>query len=166
MPIVEFMKSTKFQLVVERLDAIFSLFEYPKLMKTDNGTLWDSNNLEHYLKITNVMHESSITLWPCSNGQVKQFLQMLGKTNQHNRDCQTNTWKNSIRTILLKYHNSIYPANNETPAKLSFRKKTNYDIPRYNNAKDLSFDKLHLHHQQYNANAKENIDKKCKELDH
>ena len=90
MPIVEFMKSTKFQLVPERLDAIFSLLGYPESMKTDNGTPWDSNNLEHYLKI-NVMHEPSITLWPCSNGQVKRFLQMVGKTNQHNRDCQTNT---------------------------------------------------------------------------
>ena len=68
--------------------------------------------------------------------------------------------------MLLNYRNSIYPATNETPAKLFFRKETNYDIPRYDNAKDPSFDKLHLHHQQYNANAKENIDKKCKELDH
>ena len=68
--------------------------------------------------------------------------------------------------MLLNYRNSIYPATNETPAKLFFRKETNYDIPRYDNAKDPSFDKLHLHHQQDNANAKVNIDKKCKELDH
>ena len=87
MPIVEFMKSTKFQLVAEQLDAIFSVFGYPKLMKTDNSPPWDSNNLEHYLKITNVTHEPSIKLWPCSNGQVKRFLQMVGKTNQDNTDC-------------------------------------------------------------------------------
>ena len=91
-------------------------------------------------------------------------MQMVSKTIQQNIECQTNTWKNSIRTMLLNYRKSIYPATNETPAKLFFRKETNYDIPRYDNAKDPSFDKLHLHHQQYNANAKENIDKKCKEL--
>ena len=49
--------------------------------------------------------------------------------------------------------------------QIIFRKR-NYGIPHYDNAKDPSFDKVNLHHHQYNAKAKENIDKKCKELHH
>ena len=66
------------------------------------------------------MHESSIPLWPHSNEQVKQFMQILGKTIRHNIECETNTWKNSIHTMLLNYSKSINPATNETPAKLFF----------------------------------------------
>ena len=157
MPIVEFMKSTKFQSVAERLDALFSLFGYPELMKTDNGPPWDSNDFEHYLKVRNFMHESSIPLWPRSNGQVKQFMQILGKTIRHNIECETNTWKNSIHTMLLNYSKSINPATNETPAKLFFWRETNYGIPYYDNVKDPSFDKVNLHHQQYNAKAKRTL---------
>ena len=124
MPIVEFMKSTKFQLVAERLDAIFSLLGYPKSMKTDTSPPWDNNNFEHYLKVRNSMHQPSITLWPCSNRPVEQLMQMVSKTIRYNIDCQTNTWKNSICTMLLNYRNSVYPATNETPAKLFFRKET------------------------------------------
>ena len=68
--------------------------------------------------------------------------------------------------MLLNYRNSIHPATNETPAKLFFGRETNYGIPHYDNAKDPSFDRVNLHHQQYTAKAKENIDKKYKELDH
>ena len=64
MPIVELMKSTKFQSVAERLDAIFSLFGYSKLMKTDNGPPWDRNDFEHYLKARNIMHVPSV---PCGH---------------------------------------------------------------------------------------------------
>ena len=131
-------------------------------MRTGNGPPWDSNDFEHYLRVRNVMHEPSIPLWPRSNGQDEQFMQMLGKTIRHNIDCQTNTWKNSIRTMLLNYRNSIHPATNETLAKLFFGRETNYGIPHYDNVKDPSFDKVNLHHQQYNAKAKESIDKKCK----
>ena len=112
------------------------------------------------------MHEPSIPLWPRSSEQVERFMQMLGKTIRHNIDCQTNTWKNSIRIVSLNYRNSIHPTTNETPAKLFFGRETNFGIPHYDNVKDPSFDKVNLHHQQYNAKAKENIDKKCKELHH
>ena len=91
---------------------------------------------------------------------------MLGKTIRDNRKCQRNTYKNSIRTMLLNYCYSVHPATNKTPGKLIFERATNYGIPSYDNAKDPSFDKVNLHHQQYNAKAKGNIDKKCKELPH
>ena len=72
MPIVEFKKPTKLQSVAERLDAIFSLFGYSKLMKTDNGPLRDSNDFEHYLKVRNILHEPSIPLRPRSNGRIER----------------------------------------------------------------------------------------------
>ena len=165
-PIAELMKSTNFNTVSNRLDNLFSIFGYPEKIKTDNGPPWDGHEIDLFFKARNIKHRPSIPLWPRSNGQVERFMRNINKIIQHANASNT-PWKESLRSLMLQYRNSIHSATNETPAKLFFNRETNFGLPSINKSINPAQDSaVRQHHQKYAEKAKQHADTKCNPQKH
>ena len=160
-PIIEVLRSTKFQTVGERFDNLFSIFGFPNKVRTDNGPPWDSYDFKRFLEQRNIKHEPSIPLWPRSNGQVERFMQTITKTVQHSSD-----WKQAIRQTLLHYRNTVHPATNETSAKLFLNRETNNGIPSSQHTTAPDYTNVKKHHESYITKAKLNADKRSADYKH
>ena len=99
-PVVE----TRRCLAAEKIIAIIylkiAMFEYPFVMKTDNGTPFQSKLWSDFCIHDNVKHRMITTIWPQANAQAESFNKHMMKSiriaNTHNI-----SWKSIIYAAVL-----------------------------------------------------------------
>ena len=67
---IAMLKSVTTEKVIVALIPIFSRFELPLTLRTDNGQQFNSNEFEQYLNEHGIKHYTSIPLWPQSNSEI------------------------------------------------------------------------------------------------
>ncbi|XP_060604313.1 uncharacterized protein K02A2.6-like [Ruditapes philippinarum] len=78
-PVVERIKSTAADTVIPRLEAIFSIFGYPEVVKTDNGPPFQSRAFREFADNSGFKHKRITPLHPQANGIVERFMAPLQK---------------------------------------------------------------------------------------
>ena len=58
------------------MEQVFTIFEYPDTLVSDNGPQFTSNDFEFYLQT----HQLAYPYWPQANGEIKRFNRTITKT--------------------------------------------------------------------------------------
>ncbi|UYV65312.1 hypothetical protein LAZ67_3003920 [Cordylochernes scorpioides] len=73
-------RSTKVEMVIEKLKEVFARCGVPEIMMTDNGPPFQSTEMMEFAKEWNVTHTTSSPRFPQSNGMIERTIQTLKST--------------------------------------------------------------------------------------
>ncbi|UYV83866.1 hypothetical protein LAZ67_X000467 [Cordylochernes scorpioides] len=74
------LRSTKAEMVIEKLKEVFARCGVPEIMMTDNGPPFQSTEMMEFAKEWNVTHTTSSPRFPQSNGMIERTIQTLKST--------------------------------------------------------------------------------------
>ena len=159
-PLVEIMKNTNANAVINKLKKQFATYGYPSKLRSDNGPPFNSSKFREYLDNSGIIHVKITPYHPKANATVERFMQVL------NKSLRTATfsgyqWKDQLDTTLLQYRNAIHGTTGATPAELFFNRKLNDKLPTIVKPSD-SYDKINRQQQKQFAKAKQYHDEKRK----
>ena len=88
-------------------------------LTSDNELQFTFNEMESFLKINGVTHNTTALLWSQANGQVERINRVMKKPIQSavNKEC---CWKNELDTFLWSYINTPHCTTDDTPYFLLF----------------------------------------------
>lgn len=78
-PVVEIVKSVSANTVIPVLDKVISQFSVPAVIKTDNGSPFNSAAFANYAKYCGFTHRKITPRWPRANAQSESFNKPLMK---------------------------------------------------------------------------------------
>ena len=78
-PEIYFTKSESFEAVKNHFTSWFAAHGYPKFIKTDNGSPYQSAAFKQFLEEKGIRHIPSIPETPWSNGEVENFMRVVQK---------------------------------------------------------------------------------------
>ena len=130
-PIVEIIKSTAAKVVIPALDKVFAEFGVPRVVKSDNGSPFQSDDFHKFAKYLGFKHRRITPYWPRSNAECERFVKTVGKcinaAIQQQKDVLTNRIStHSYGTIVphhMQQHVSVLPLRcSEYPSARAYRK--------------------------------------------
>ena len=98
--IVHIMRTTTADRVIDKLENTFTIFDYPKMCKTDNGPPFDSFAFDEYMKAKAIKHHRITPEHPQSNAKSERFMRVLGKTLR-TADIEEKDWKKELENLFL-----------------------------------------------------------------
>ncbi|RUM41893.1 MAG: hypothetical protein DSY80_08160 [Desulfocapsa sp.] len=78
-PVVEIVRHTSAEVVIQRVDEMFALFGFPEVIKSDNGPPFQGHAWSQYVKSRGIRHRKITPQWPKANAQVENFNKPLMK---------------------------------------------------------------------------------------
>ena len=76
-PEVEIIHSSA-RATIPELNRIFTTHGIPRIIKSDNGPPFDSNELGTFMQENGIKHERITPLWPQANAQAEHFMMFAG----------------------------------------------------------------------------------------
>ena len=123
-PEIARLKSTTSEAVIERMKEIFCRHGIPKIVMSDNGPQFTSQEYKIFSDRYNFTRMYSSPMYPCSNGQaersVQTIKQLIKKTRADNKD---------INIALLAYRNTKLYGVGSSPAQLLMSRVLRSKIP-------------------------------------
>ncbi|XP_060576630.1 uncharacterized protein K02A2.6-like [Ruditapes philippinarum] len=104
-PVVERIKSTAADTVIPRLEAIFSVFGYPEVVKTDNGPPFQSRAFREFADNSGFKHKRITPLHPQANGIVERFMAPLQKAIK-TAIASRQDYKRALSRYLMNFRNT------------------------------------------------------------
>ena len=142
------MKSTTTQAVTNRLENIFSIFVYPKVIRTDNGPPFFSEEFKEYLVEHNIVHNRTTPYYTQSNGVVERFMININKTLRTSLFVNQ-SWRSKLNPILLNYRAAPHVVTGKAPSIIIFNCVINNKLPSVNiNIEKTSIDEEVRNNQQ------------------
>ena len=89
-PFVEPVLSTSASAVTPKLDQLFSTFGAPRVVKSDNGPLFNGEEFAKFARVLGFKHRKVTPLRPRANGEVERFVK---------------TWKKCIKAAKVEGRN-------------------------------------------------------------
>ncbi|XP_057291219.1 uncharacterized protein K02A2.6-like [Hydractinia symbiolongicarpus] len=129
-PVAITIRSTTTQHVINCLEKTFSMFGYPRKIRSDNGPQFTSAEIEQYFKERNIHHERSSPYNPQGNGEVERFNRTLSKVIK----CaitEQKDWKKELDHFLLMYRTTPHSITGVSPADMLLKHKPNNGIPSF-----------------------------------
>ncbi|UYV73034.1 K02A2.6-like [Cordylochernes scorpioides] len=117
------LRSTKAEMVIEKLKEVFARCGVPEIMMTDNGPPFQSTEMMEFAKEWNVTHTTSSPRFPQSNGMIERTIQTLKSTII---ECQQS--KQDIYQALLLLRNTEH-SSLPSPAIMLYGRKQRLFLP-------------------------------------
>ena len=140
-PIVKIIKSLAARPVIAVLSEIFNLFGRPTHLRTDNGSPFQSYELQQFLDHMGVKHIRVTPYWPRANGLVERFMRNLNRVIRNSKVNNTD-WKQDLDIFLRNYRNTPHETTGVPPATLLFKTSSISarlpHIHQYNSSDSLS----------------------------
>ena len=149
-PVVEIVRSVSGHTVIPVLDKVLAAYGIPKIIKTDNGSPFNSYQFREYAENTGFAHRKITPRWPRANAQAESFNKPLMK-NIKAAEIERKSWKQSMYQFLRQYRTTPHSSTGVTPFKLLFGRETNTKLPSIWKAKRLELDEFA---RQNDENAK------------
>ena len=127
-PVVNRVKNITAQTVVGRLDAIFTSFGIPKLVKTDNGPPFTSGEFKNFAETLGFTHKLITPYWPQANGEVERFMRTIGKVVRIAK-LEQKPLQTEINKCLRNYCTTPHGTTNIPPADLMFKYQFHTKLP-------------------------------------
>ena len=127
-PVVEIMKSTSANATIPVLDKIISSFGLPKVIKTDNGSPFNSHAFKEFSENTGFQHRRITPRWPRANSQAESFNKPLMKTIRA-AHVERKNWKQEMFKFLRQYRNTAHASTGFPPFTLMFGRDTHTKLP-------------------------------------
>eukprot|EP00105_Crassostrea_gigas_P011589 XP_011427330.1 PREDICTED: uncharacterized protein K02A2.6-like [Crassostrea gigas] len=143
------MSSTTTTNTIEKLRISFSQLGLPKVIVSDNGPQFVSEEFHLFLTRNGIKHITSAPYHPRTNGQAEQRVQVF-KQAMKSATCKEScgSIQQKLSTFLFRYRTTPHSPTNETPAKLLYGRnlRTRLDLikPSLHNAVSSGQEKMKL----------------------
>ena len=128
-PVVEIMRKTTTDNLIQTVDKVFAEFGLPKVIKSDNGPQFRSSPWSTFLKQSGVKHRKITPLWPRANAQAESFNKPLLKAIR-SASIQNKSWKRELQTFLRMYRCTPHATTGFTPYYLLFGREPRTKLPQ------------------------------------
>ena len=81
-PIINYIKSTSANSVIQKLDTVFTFYGSPLKLKSDNGPPFNSSQFRDFMIYHNIEHDLTTPLWPQENGELERFMRVINKARR------------------------------------------------------------------------------------
>ena len=163
-PIIEIVKTTTTNVIINKLENIFCVFGFPKKLRMDNGPPFNSNDFKTYLQSCDIKKKSITPYYPQANGTVERFMRVIKKTI-HTAFYQNKNWRNELNRMLLNYRTAPHAVTGKAPSYLLFNRTINNNIPHINDEKHEADEFVRRKQNKVNNKTKQWFDKKKKATD-
>ncbi|XP_045178028.1 uncharacterized protein K02A2.6-like [Mercenaria mercenaria] len=127
-PVVERVRSTSAETVIPRLESIFSIFEYPDVLRTDNGPPFQSRTFREYADKSEFKHKRITPLQPQGNAIVERFMAPLQKSVK-TAIASGQDYKRALNRYLMNFRNSPQSSTQKAPSELMYNRKVKTKLP-------------------------------------
>lgn len=158
-PIVYFVRKTTSSKLIKCMNKTFSVFGYPRVLVSDNGSQFVSDEFKKYCRSHNITHHPVSPYFPSANGEVENMNRTLKKVVQR-AFIEGKDVRQAVQDFLLVYRSTPHSVTQVSPADLLFKHKIKTDIPsmpqnRRKDAEDKKAESADAHHK---TKAKEYVD--------
>ncbi|XP_053403127.1 uncharacterized protein K02A2.6-like [Mercenaria mercenaria] len=129
-PVVEKLHSLSAQTVIPHLEKLFSLFSIPSVVKTDNGSPFNSQIFSDFADRFGFKHRKITPLHPMANGTAEAFMKPLVKTMK-TASASGKNFKTEISSFLMNYRSTPHPSTGLSPYELMFNRKMKTKLPQF-----------------------------------
>ena len=141
-PIVEIVKSVSARSTIPILDKVISTFGLPRIVKSDNGSPFQSYEFKQFAENMGFIHRRITPRWPRANSQAESFNKPLMKAIRSAHINQQN-WKQEMYKFLRQYRATPHPSTGQTPYRLLFNREPRTKLPQTSeNAVDVALDEM------------------------
>ena len=130
-PIVEIVKSVSASRAIPALDKVLSEFGVPKVIKTDNGSPFNSADFRQFAEYCGFVHRKITPRWPRANAQAESFNKPLMKCVK-SAHVERKNWKQELYCFLRQYRATPHTSTGFTPYRLMFKREPNTRLPQVN----------------------------------
>ena len=157
-PVVETTRSLAAEKIIPIIDKNFAMFAYPIVMKTDNGTPFQSKLWSDFCIHHNVKHRKITPIWPQANAQAESFNKPMMKSIRI-ANTTNKSWKQELQTFLRMYRCSTHPYTGLSPYELMFGRAARTKLPQLEDT-DKNYDIGNQHDTNKKETMKVYADKK------
>ncbi|XP_062571293.1 uncharacterized protein K02A2.6-like [Saccostrea cucullata] len=127
-PVVEIVKSVSAKSVIPVLDKVISAYGIPKIIKSDNGSPFQSYEFKRYAEHMGFIHRRITPRWPRANAQAESFNKPLMKAVRSAHIEGLNWWQELYR-FLRQYRATPHSSTGRTPFMLLFNRDPKTRLP-------------------------------------
>ena len=129
-PEVEILHSTTANAVIPKLDGIFSRQGIPKVVKSENGPPFNSNEFANFANFLGFELRKVTPYWPQANGEVERFMRTLEKAIRTAHLEQKN-WKQEMNAFLRHYRATPLSTTDMSPSEALDGRKLQTLLPQH-----------------------------------
>ncbi|KAK3105801.1 hypothetical protein FSP39_006028 [Pinctada imbricata] len=160
-PVVEIVKSVSSNATIPIIDKVFSQFGIPKIVKTDNGSPFQSERFKLFMEDMGIMHRRITPRWPRANAQAESFNRPLMKAVK-SAHIHKVSWKQEMNRFLRQYRFTPHTSTGYSPYKLLFARDPKTKLPQVASDRrgNLYFDEnVRTNDSESKRKMKENTDR-------
>lgn len=118
-------KNTKSKTTIKVLEEIFATFGYPKIIISDQGTSFTSNEFKNFAKSIGVKHVYNAVSTPRANGQIERYNRtILNSLAAMNHGLDEKDWDTNLGKLQWSLNNVINKGIGKSPAEVVFGQRT------------------------------------------
>jgi transposase InsO family protein len=118
--IAEVISTTSADVVIRKLEYIFSLFGNVEVVRSDNGPPFNSKQYEEYARRAGFKRRLVTPAWPMANGLDESIMKSMGKVVRTAK-IDGVPWKSRLVEYLRQYRATPHSSTGVAPAALLFR---------------------------------------------
>lgn len=146
--------------IIKQLNMYFSKFGIARVVLTDNGPSFRSDEFRDYLKNLNIQHRKSSIYYPQSNGLLER-IHLSMKNSITSLSEQVFEWSDRLLFFKLHYNASKHAVTQFSPAELFFGREINIPLNIFDKPKEAEeysnyLNTLRNHFQETRKLVKEN----------
>lgn len=139
-------RNTKTRTSLQVLREFFALFGTPKVLVSDRGTSFTSEEFKRFVESTKIRHVKNAVATPRANGQIERYNRsILGSLTALNIDKDDRNWDTELEKVQWSLNNTLNKSIGKTPVQVVFGKET------------VNLSEVHLHDISENMNLNENL---------
>ncbi|CAH2108926.1 unnamed protein product [Euphydryas editha] len=122
---VRAVRNTKSRTTIKVLEEIFATVGYPKVIISDQGTTFTSNEFKNFVKSLGIKHTCNAVATPRANGQIERYNRtILNSLSSMNYGLDEKDWDVNINKLQWSLNNTINKGTNKSPAEIVFGQRT------------------------------------------
>lgn len=114
--------------VIEKLEDLFHLLDYPRILRCDNGPPFASTEFNDYCKKVGIKLDHSIPLWAQSNGEVERQNQGIKKALRIAK-LEKKNWKEAVEVEVDAYNKRPHSVTGIAPLELLINRRVRSFLP-------------------------------------
>nr|XP_050041094.1 uncharacterized protein K02A2.6-like [Dermacentor andersoni] len=118
-PVVSVLHTLAAPRVIKQLCTVFAQFGCPEVVKSDNGSPFQSESFAEFASELGFKHHRITPRWPEANGEAKRFMRTLKKSILASRVSHLD-WTNKLQLFLLAYRCTPHSSTGKSPFELLF----------------------------------------------
>lgn len=128
-PEVERITTTSAKATIPVLDKIFATHGIPEILKTDNGTPFNSQEFSDFMAHLGIHHRKITPYWPKANAGAERFMKTLEKAIR-TAHVEGKNWKQELYSFLRSYRATPHSTTNKAPAEVLFNHAYRTSLPQ------------------------------------